>query len=79
MRTLGVPDPCSVPDRSRVQNAVGHSHEISTPMRFPEPDSMLRMLAAFRDRMSKTRHELQIGTIQLEREGSPPPGSRYLR
>jgi len=48
-------------------------------MRFPEPDSMLRMLAAFRDRMSKTRHELQIGTIQLEREGSPPPGSRYLR
>ena len=45
-------------------------------MRFPESDSMLRMLAAFRDRMSKTRHELQIGTIQLEREGSPLPSLR---
>ena len=47
-------------------------------MTFPESNSMLRMLAAFRDRMPKTRHELRIGTIQLEREGSALPSLRYL-
>jgi hypothetical protein len=67
------------PSSGRVQNAVGHSHEISTPMTFPESGTMLRTLAAYRDRMSKTRHELQIGTIQLEREGLRSPACAYSR
>jgi hypothetical protein len=67
LRTLGVFDTCFVPDRSRVQNGVVHSVEtMSFSSWFSRP--LLRIVIALGDR-SEPRHELQIGTIQLEREG----------
>jgi hypothetical protein len=68
---------CSVYEKSRVQNGVGPSEfEWPSLMR-----SMLTMLSPFAQKNSllKSWPKLQIRALQLEREGSPPPGCAYLR
>ena len=68
---------CSVWDGSRVQNGVVHSRE-NFGVHAPR---LIRIDAHDPDRVSpeallKYGPELQLGIMQLEREGSPPPGLR---